>query len=42
MQTNQVEDESNKSKGERKYYENYYLSKSRNPFLVIDVKVISC
>ena len=42
IQTNQVEDESNKSESEREYCEIYDLLKSRNPCLSIDVKVNSC
>ena len=41
FQTNQVDDESNISKGERKHKIDF-LSKSRNPPLIIYVKVNSC
>ena len=42
IQTIQVNHEINASEGEREYYKIYYLLKSRNPHLVIDVKVYSC
>ena len=42
MQANLVEVQSNKSEHKREYYGIFYLLKSRNPPLIIDLKVNSC